>query len=195
MKKLELGARDRRAITFGLGALTLVMLASRGIPVYRDWARELRAESTEARAALSRALSIAGRAEAARDTAAARGRQMIALAPEILEGNSVNGAGATLAGILSGAAARSGVKLGAIQVRNDSLSRGTFTRIGAHMEATGDVRGLTHMLAYLEQGPTLLAIHAFAITQPDPSAGDDRTEALKLELDLEGIMLNPSRGR
>ena len=191
MRRLELGARDRRAIVGGLGAVTLVVLAARGIPAYRAWSQEMSAESAEARAALVRARTVAGRANASRDSAAARGRRMVALAPAILSGESVNGAGAALAGILSGAAAQSGVKLGAIQVRNDSMSRGTFTRIGVHAEATGDVRGLTHMLASLEAGPTLLVIRSFAVTQPDPAAGDDRIEALKLELDLEGLMLNP----
>jgi hypothetical protein len=195
MKGIRMSTRDRRALLGGAAALILVLAISRGLPAYLAWQREARSEDAELRRALSSANSVIALSEATRDSTITRGRRVIALAPAILSGDTPNSAGATLAGVLSGAAAQSGVRLGAIQLRSDSLSRDAFTHIGAHMEATGDIRGVAAMLGALERGPTLLAIRSLSITQPDLLAGDDRVEALRVELDVEGVMLNPRRAR
>jgi hypothetical protein len=193
MTALRMSIRDRRALLAGVAALAIVLAVGRGVPAFLSWQREARGEDAEARQALARDRSLIALDPATRDSAIVRGRRVIALAPVILSGDSPNSAGATLAGILSGAAAQSGVRLGAVQIRSDSLSRDAFTRIGAHMEATGDIRGVANMLDALERGPTLLSIRSFSITQPEMLAGDDRVEALRVELDVEGLMLNPRR--
>jgi hypothetical protein len=193
MSRVRMSARDRRALLACVGAVSIVLALARGVPAYLSWQREARAEDAEARLALAKDRSLVTFDPAMRDSALIRGRRLIALAPVILSGDSPNSAGATLAGILSGAAAQSGVRLGAVQIRGDSLSRDAFTRIGARMDGTGDVRGVANMLAALERGPTLLSIRSFSITQPEMLAGDDRVEALRVELDVEGLMLNPRR--
>lgn len=195
MSRLRLGQRDVRALLAGAGAVATILLAVRGVPLYFAWTQEARAEDTEARTAAARERALVADAGAANDSAVVRGRRMIALAPAVLSGDTPNSASATLAGLLSGAAAQSGVRLSSVQMHGDSLSHDVFTRIAAHLEATGDIRGITQLLAVLERGPTLLAITSLAITQPDPNAGDDRIEALRLELDVQGLMLNPKSAK
>jgi hypothetical protein len=63
------------------------------------------------------------------------------------------------------------------------------------MDVTGDIRGVMAMLASLERGPTLLAVRSLSISQPDLTAGDDRVEALHVEIDVEGLMFNPKAKR
>jgi len=191
MKRPRLTGRDRRALLAGAAALAVLMAATKGLPAFRDWQREARGADAEAREALVRERTLIANAEATRESTIVRGRRMIALAPSILAGDTPGAAGASLAGILSGAAALSGMRLGAVQLRGDTLSRDSFTRIGAHMDATGDIRGVAAMLAALERGPTLLSVRSLSIAQPDLTAGDDRTEALRIELEVEGLMLNP----
>jgi hypothetical protein len=193
MSRLQLGRRDRRALLVGTAAIAAAIALARGVPAYLSWLAEARGADAEAQIALAGARAILARSDSVRDSAIARGRRVIALAPAILGGDTPNMAGASLAGLLSGAAALNGVRTGSIQVRSDSLSRDAFTRIGAHLEATGDVRGITNMLTALEDGPTLLVVRSLAISQSDPAAGDDRVEALRVELDVEGLMLNPRR--
>jgi len=195
VKRLQLSRRDRRALVGGAAAIALVLGVVRAVPAARSWDREARAESGELRAALARDRAMIARSATVRESTIARGRRIIALAPSLLGGETVAGAAASLASLLSGAAAQSNVRLGAVQLRGDSLSHSAFTRIGAHVDATGDVTGISHLLSALERGSAVIAIKSFAITQPDVAAGDDRVEALHLEMDVEGIMLNPKRSK
>jgi len=194
MKRMRIAARDRRALGLGAAAVLAVLAFARGAPAYTNWRSESGAERAEARAELDHARVLVARASAARESTITRGRRLIAVAPAILSGETVNAAGATLAGLLSGAAAQSGVKLGAVQLRPDSLSRAAFTPIGARVDATGDIRGLMQMLSLIESGPTVLRVRSLGITQPDIAAADDRVEALHLELEVEGLMFNSRKG-
>jgi len=191
MIRLRLSARDRRSLAVGACGILLAFGIPRLIPAYLSWQREARAEDVEVRTALARARTLIAHAPETHDSAVARGRRVIALAPSILSGDTPGAAGAVLAGLLSGAAAQSGVRLVSLQMRGDSISPDTFTRIGVQFDATGDIRGITHLLALLEQGPALIRVCTLSITQPEPSAADDRMEALHLELIAEGLMLNP----
>ena len=193
MKRLRVAARDRRALLIGALGVLAVLALSRGVPMYAGWLEESIAERREAQAEVAHGRALISHADAARESTIVRGRRLIGAAPAILIGETVNAAGATLAGILSGAAAQSGVKLGTVQLRSDSLSHGAFTRVGARVDATGDIRGVMQMLALLETGPTLLRVRSFGIAQSDVSAGDDRTEALHVEIETEGLMLNPRK--
>ena len=193
MKRLRVAARDRRALLIGVLGVFAALALSRGAPMYAGWLEESIAERREAQAEVAHGRALISHADAARESTIVRGRRLIGVAPAILIGETVNAAGATLAGILSGAAAQSGVKLGTVQLRSDSLSHGAFTRVGARVDATGDIRGVMQMLALLETGPTLLRVRSFGIAQSDVSAGDDRTEALHVEIETEGLMLNPRK--
>jgi hypothetical protein len=119
---------------------------------------------------------------------------MLALAPALLSGDSPASAAATLAALVSGTAAQANVRLGAVQVRPDSVARGAFTRVAVRASATGDINGVTQMILGLEKGPMLLAVRELSITQAEPGAPADRAEALRLELLVEGLMLNPKPG-
>jgi hypothetical protein len=195
MTRLTMNARDRRALLAGIAAIAFVLAVTRGVPAWLDWQREARGADAEARDLLARERSLIEHGAAVRESTSARGRRLLALAPAILSGDAPSDAGATLAGVLSGAAALAGVRLGSVQLRGDSLSRGAFTRIGARMDVTGDIRGVMAMLASLERGPTLLAVRSLSISQPDLTAGDDRVEALHVEIDVEGLMFNPKAKR
>ena len=187
--------RDRRALVGGAIVMLVMLGSARALPALIARQREIRAEDVEARDMLARERGLIARADQSRESTLVRGHRMIALAPAILVGDSPNAAGATLAALLSGAAAVSNIRLGTVQLRADSLSHEAFTRVGARVVATGDVRGVLRMLDVLDRGPTLLAVRSVAITQPDPAAGDDRIEALHVELEIEGLMLNPRRAR
>lgn len=194
MSGLSLSTRDRRALAAGGIAIAAVALLGRGLPALMGWERIEIARATEGRSRLADARLAIGRAPRVADSARAHGARLVALAPVLLGGDSPATASATLAGILSGAAARANVRVGALQLNADTTSRGTFVRIGVRGEVTGDIAGVTAMLAALERGPTLLAVRELSITQPEPSAPPDHMEALRVELLVEGLMQRPVSG-
>jgi hypothetical protein len=168
-----------------------IISVSRSLPAWLAWQREARASAAEVQTELAHARAGAAARKAVHDSLAARGQRLLALAPALLSGDSPASAAATLAALVSGAAAQANVRLGAVQVRPDSVALGAFTRVAVRASATGDVTGVTQMLLSLERGPTLLAVRELSITQPEPTAPADRAEALRLEFLVEGLMLNP----
>jgi hypothetical protein len=193
--KAQMSRRDRRALTIGVGTIAILFSIGRGVPTLLSWERNVRSKAGNLQDDLDRATAEIARASVVRDSAKARGARIIALAPALVGGDSPATASATLAGIISGAAALSNVKIGALQLRCDTSSRSTFVRVGVRGEATGDIAGVAAMLAALEGGPTLLAVRELSITQPETTAPADHMEALHVELNVEGLMLRPHQER
>lgn len=191
----DVSARNRRAISLGGTAIILVVGASRGAPALAEWshgavqsAREVVDEAERARQA------VAGR-RALEDTMNVRSARYLALAPVLLDGASAATAGATLASLVSGAAAASNARLGSVQV-NGGASRDsasdksrTFARVSVRATLTADVRGLSGFLLALERGPTLLAIEELSVTQAEPAADRSRPEQLQVDLVVAGLAL------
>jgi hypothetical protein len=142
---------------------------------------------------LAHARATIANARAVDDSLRARQRRFVAMAPLIVAGESPSAAAAALGSLVSGAADLSGMTIGTIQVSSDTTARGVFVRVSATADATGDITGVTTMIASLEAGPTLLAVRELTVVQPDPGAGGDRAEALRVQLRVEGLALNHSR--
>jgi hypothetical protein len=188
---LRMSVRDRRALSIGAAAILGLILLGRGLPALLSWERKEATRAQAQGAELARARVEIARARAVQDSAREHGARIVALAPLLLGGDSPATATATLAGIVSGAAARANVRVGALQLHADTASKSTFVRVGVRGEVTGDIAGVTAMLASLERGPTMLAIRELSITQPEPAAASDHMEALHVELVVEGLMQRP----
>jgi type II secretion system (T2SS) protein M len=191
--KMHMSGRDRRALMFGVVSIAILLAMGKGAPKLISWERGARSDASDQQEDFDRATAEIARVSEVRDSAKARGARLIALAPQLVGGDSPATASATLAGIISGAAALSNVKIGALQLEADTSSRGTFMRVGIRGEATGDIAGLAAMLAKLEGGPTLLAVRELSITQTEIAAPADHMEALRIEMKVEGLMLRPRK--
>lgn len=190
-ERIGMSARDRRALLVGVASVGFLVAVSRGLPAWRSWRESAYEEATAATTDLARARSLLSVSRAIGDSLDARNDRFLSLAPALLGGESPAAAGATLAGIVSGAAATAGVRIGAVQIRPDTMSSSTFTRVSVRADATGDIAGVSKMLATLERGPTLLAIRSLSIDQSEPAATSDRMEALRISFAVEGLMLSP----
>jgi len=181
--------REKRVLAGGALAVALLVGVGRGVPAWRAWrdAAVARAELAAGRAADAEAGTRGLRARI--DTVEARQARLASLAPALLDGTTPAAAGASLSGLLSGAAARAGVRLNSVQVVPDSVRDDrTFLRVSLHADATGDVAGVARMLALIEGGPELLAVRELVITQPDPAV-QGAPEQLHAELTVEGLAL------
>jgi hypothetical protein len=186
--------RDRRALVIGACVIFVAVVGKHAVPALLTWQRDVRDAASLNVEKLARATLSLKRAAQVHDSLELRRARVLALAPALLGGDSPATASATLAGIVSGAAARSNVRIGALQLSADTATRGVFTRVSVHGDATGDIAGITAMLSALEGGPTLLAIRELSITQPEPGAPSDHAEALRVELAVVGLMLRQSVG-
>lgn len=184
-----LSPRDRRTLLLGAAAIVAILLGSRGVPAYLRWTEERRAAAEEMVAEATRAENDLRVLGAMADSLEARRDRVVALGPAIVDGDSPAAAGAALSSVLASAAAGAGVRLGAVQVSADTAAAGTFRRVGARTDVTGDLSGIARFLSSLERAPELLAVREVAITQPDAGGAPDRPEALRLELSVEGLAL------
>jgi hypothetical protein len=173
----------------GVGAILLLVLLARGIPAWRRWDADTRASAGEMAAEAARAESETRRLPATLDSLQARRGRYLAVGRGILDGESTAAAGASLAALVSGAAARAGVQIGSVQVRPDTAGAGTFMRIAVQAEGTGDLPAVTRMLVMLEGGRELLAVRQIAITQPNPGGPSELPESLRLDITVEGLAL------
>ena len=117
---IGMSARDRRALLAGVVSIASLVAVSRVFPSWRSWRQSAYEKATAANTELARAQSLLSVSHAIDDSLAARNDRFLSLAPALLGGKSPAAAGATLAGIVSGAAATSGVRLGAVQIRSDT---------------------------------------------------------------------------
>jgi hypothetical protein len=181
--------RDRRTLVIGAVTIAGLVLLARGLPAWRRWDADTRASAAEMATEAVRAESVVQQLPAALDSLQARRARYVALGRGVLDGESTAAAGASLASLVSGAAARAGVQIGSVQVRPDSAGAGTFMRITVRAEGTGDLPAITRMLEMLEGGRTLLAVRDLSITQPNPGGPAEQPEALRVELAVDGLAL------
>lgn len=195
-----IASRDRRALSLGAFVIVSTLAVVRGVPALREWSETSVVSAREVVAEAERAQRAAMGAAALGDTMRARSERLIALAPGLLDAKSVASAGATLASIVSGAAAASDAKLGSMQLRTDTAAldssmavRRAFTRVAVRASLTADVRGLSRFLLALERGLTLLSIEELSVTQPEPGADATRPEILQVEIVVAGLALTGRR--
>lgn len=189
-----MSGRDRRALSLGALVIVATLAGARGVPALGAWSETSVASAREVVAEAARAYRGVLEAPVLADTMRVRSERFIALAPALLDGKSAATAGATLASIVSGAAAASDAKLGSVQLRADTAARDSsatarraFTRVAVRASLTADVGGLSRFLLALERGLTLLSIDELSVTQPDPGAESTRPEMLQVEIVVAGL--------
>lgn len=185
----RMSERDRRTLVVGALAVVAMLLFARGLPAWRRWDAGAR-HAAEARAREAAQVQSAVRLlPASLDSLQARRARYVALGRAVLDGASTAAAGASLASLVSGAAARAGVQMGSVQVRPDTAGAGAFMRISVRADATGDLPAIIRMVETLEGGRTLLALRDVSITQSAPGGPAEQAETLRLELTVEGLAL------
>jgi hypothetical protein len=118
-------------------------------------------------------------------------RGIVALAPDLVDGETSADAQASLSSLLSLAANRHSLKVVRVDPLPDSAV-GVFGTVALHAELEGDLASVTGMVGGLESGAPLLTLTSVAIDAPDPLPHPRSPEALHVALDVQGYYL---RGR
>jgi hypothetical protein len=191
MTRLAVSGRDRRALGIGLLAVGCIGGLGRGLPALQRWDEGARATAAESMREL-RSLEVgAGLLAVMADSLAARRQRVDVLSSMVLDGSTPAEAGAVLADVVADAADEAGALVGAVHVRPDSSYRAGLARVAVRLSATSDVTGLAELLQDLEGGELLLAVRELTVTQPEPAAPNGTPEALRFELLVEGLAMDP----
>lgn len=193
--RLGLPSRDRRALGVGAAIIATVFVLGRGVPAWHQWEQSAVLEASNSRRRLALAhevLSARTRTVEAERVAAS---EMTSLVDTYFEAPSVTEAGAALAGFVDELGEENAVRVSSAQLRSDTVTRATFTKVAVRIAATSDVQGLAEFLSSLEGAQKLLAIRDLTVAQSDPSAPESRPEALHFEMLVEGIARVPERSR
>lgn len=181
--------KDRRTLAAGVAVVTLLVVLGRGVPSVLDWRAQRGPTGNDSVRELHRLeLLVRTHAHTRRALVVARARLADADAA-LLGGATQAAAGAQLAGVLSDAAAVSEVQLATVQLRSDTVAVGgqALARVAAHASLRGDLTSLALFFHTLEEGPTLLVVREFAISEADPGLPSTRLERLRLDVLVEGI--------
>lgn len=185
--------RDRRALRWGAPALLLLLLLGRGLPAVRDWTSTERRLAEQSAWQLRRAISAHSQRSEIADSLRERTARYVALSPSLLTGATSAAASAGLVGLVTSAADAAGVHVTSTQASMDSAR--VFTPIAVRLVGTGDVRGITRLLASLERTEPLLSVSDVSIAQPDVGASADRMESLRVDFTVRGLALVARRSR
>ena len=186
---IALSERDRKTLVLGALVVLGLVLFARGLPAWRRWDAGVRDSAREMADEAARAEATVGALAPSLDSLEARRARLVALGGGLLDGASPAVAGASLSSLVTAAGARTGVQVGSVQVRADTASTGTFVRVSARADGTGDLPAITRMLQALEAAPQLLAVREVSITQSNPGGPSEMAETLRVELVVEGLAL------
>jgi len=109
-----------------------------------------------------------------------------------LDAGSATRASAMLAALVRDASDAAEARVGALQLRTDSVSSGLLARVSVRASVSGDLESLALFIEGLEAGPELLAIRELSIMQPEPGLLSPRAETLRGEVLVEGVFRAPA---
>ncbi|HLB38653.1 MAG TPA: type II secretion system protein GspM [Gemmatimonadales bacterium] len=184
--------RDRRALLFGGATVFGALLALKVAPAAIQYYGVLRMRTAERVATLEQARSVLEAAPAVDASFSVAARQIVALAPALVVGESAADAAANLTSELSLVAERAGLRVVGFNALPDS-ARGTFAPVALRAQLEGDVKGLAGFLKAVEGGRTLLTLRSLQVQAGDPLEQQAGAEQLRLELVIGGWRLNRRR--
>ncbi|HVX41704.1 MAG TPA: hypothetical protein VHB25_19240 [Gemmatimonadaceae bacterium] len=187
MRRGALSSRDRRVLAVGTIAIVVMLGGGRGLPRVRQWQGE---RVAEALALLDRRTAVARAARtlpALRDSLRVRNARLAVLDSSLLHASTAYAAAAALASALDDIADASAVKVGAMQLRADSAQSNGMAHVYVRLTGVADVIGLGDLLRATDDGQMMLRLVEITVTQADPAAAEAKTEALRIDVLVEGL--------
>ena len=191
MTMFDLSARDRRVLARGAIVVSTLAAIGRGLPAARSWNATLADSAASLAGELASARLAHRQLRLTRASLAVARQRSAEIDSSILIARSPSAGAARLASLVSEAADSSRVKILATQLHADSAGSASLARVSVRVTAVGDVTGLLELLRNIEGGNVLMAVEELAISPSDPTAPDDRPEALRLEIVVAGLSRAP----
>lgn len=189
------GAHDRRVATLGATLIVVVLVGFRGIPEWRAWRAESRADAAEQVTAVARDAALLAAFPIALDSLEARSARLLSIGSTLLTGETLDAAAANLAALMAQIARSSLVRLEAVQVRYDSSRASALPRVSVAIQGATDITGLALLLQKVEKGPIALTIRRLRVRPQNIASPSAQVESLSVRLTVEALVLIPQRER
>ena len=184
-----MSAKDRRAITLGLGIVVPSLIAVFGVKPYFVALSDARQQLSVERETLVRekaAIDAAHRNPRLRQTADSA---MRALKPRLFEGRDDVAASAELVSYLGDVARSNRVWLQDAATRPAVMSAGGVRALRVEMRAESDLHGVVTMLRELERGAKFVRIDRLDISRVSRAAAQDSSETLAVSATVTGYAI------
>lgn len=186
---LRISRRDQRTLGVGVVTIALLMVVARGIPAVRAWEADRLREAIETATQLTSIRVGRRQLSAHRDSLVARRARLASVDSTLLSGASTSAVAAALASSLEDLSDHNAIKVTSLQIRADSVARGGMTRVDVRLSGIADVVGLAGLLQEIEAGAMPLVVRELDVSQPEPTAADNKPEALHIDVLVSGVGL------
>lgn len=186
---IALSEKDRRTVAAGASFIALALLVGRGAPAVATWNAQQRAAAKETVHEAQRLESAVRFHESIKRTLDGARQRLATYDTALIVAASQAVAGAELARILSDASEASEVHLTSVQIHGDTVAPRAHGLVstGARASVRGDLFSIALFLQILEEGPSLVMVREFAITEADPAVLPGQRESLRLDVLVEGV--------
>jgi hypothetical protein len=182
-----LQSRDRAVLLFGVATITALLLLARGIPTVSAWNATHVARATSLAYDIAAARAAPARLPAVRLALSTVRARAASIDVALVSASSAAAAVARLAALVEDRADSAGAKIVSTQLRWDSTGTRSTAHVALRVVVVADVNGLMALLRSIEGGPELLVVDELTVTQSDPAAPADRSEALRAELSVSTL--------
>ena len=190
-----LSQRDRRTLVLGVCIISLLVFGARGLPALRAWEANRLAEARTAAEQLARLRAGRSMLPELRASLRAARERLASLDSTLLSGANPPAIAARLASMLEDFADENAVRITALQLRSDSLTKGQLARVAVRLTGITDVAGLAGLLRAVEGDATPLVVEELSVSQGEPAAPETKPEMLRLDVLVGAIGLVRAEGR
>lgn len=188
----RLPARDRRALTVGVLAISSLWIALRGAPAWTEWREESRAAAVTAHQRLVEDRALADALPEALSRAEERWAVLRELRPRLMLARNPSDAATTLSRVVGEAADAARLAVESMEIHPFDSVPGGSERVSVEVRATGDIGGLAAFLESLEAPPYFLAVRRLLVVPTDIESPSTQAEWIHIEVLVEGIALSGS---
>jgi type II secretory pathway component PulM len=190
MMKLNLSARDRRALALGALGAVVMLVWSLGVAPWLEAVAHTRERLESARDLLAREQQLLAEARgypALWELGAAR---LLEVAPTLFAAGNDGAAGAALAGYLQTLAKQERVFVLQVEPLPTEDAGGGLTALTVRLRAESDLEGVLRFLDVVEAGPRLVRVRQLQIERPTSRSGRSQPGALTVLLTATGYTLS-----
>ena len=182
---MKLGARDRRALTWGAALVIPVLAWTLGVRPYRTWVGETREATARERELLVRERELLASAPSLPAELQRARLADSAATPRLFVESDGYAAAASLASHVTEAAQGSGVSVRQAETAQPQSRPDGLVELGLELQGEGDFEGILDFVRELETGTRLVQVTRIAIDRAPPGLGG--TEALGVSTTLRAF--------
>ena len=195
MMTLDLSPRDRRTLIVGALVLLPLLLGGKALPAALEWQQRQMADAALMVRKVVELRASRRSLPALRDTLIARRARLASVDSLLVTGISPASAAAELASLVESLADSARIKIGYLQLKADSGSKGPITAISVRLNGLADVGGLAALLRAVEGNNRPMIVRELSVVPADPAGSDTRPEVLRVDLLVEGLARVVAEGR